>query len=121
MARTKTHDDVVSSQKLADLESTTTAAGLVASYAGIKSEQTSEILALVDVHGVESLTQAAKNAHRQSNPMLHVHGWLRLWRGLPIRRRPLPPTCGECDEYGRLGDDAHGRAVRCTCRRPAAA
>ncbi|HET8994148.1 MULTISPECIES: hypothetical protein [unclassified Rhodococcus (in: high G+C Gram-positive bacteria)] len=52
---------------------------------------------------------------------MHVHGWLRLWRALPAPRMPLAPKCGQCDEYGRLDDDEHRRAVRCGCRVPVAA
>lgn len=135
ISRTKTHNDVVafadttqppadatkSAEKLRDLETATTAAGLPASYARIQPRQKSEILSLIDTHGVTALALAAGTAHRPTNPTLHVHGWLRLWRSLPAPRRPRPPTCGDCDEYGWLGDDEYGRAVRCVCRRPVAA
>ena len=127
--RTRTNNDVVASlprqdtesdRALADLRTAASKAGLVASFARIKPQQHSEILALIGVHGVDALVVAAKNAHRQSNPTMHVHGWLPLWRALPAPRAPLPPTCGRCDEYGRLPDDESGRAVRCARRRQAA-
>lgn len=127
LQRTETHNDVVSSvpkpdpkhQKLiAALEAATTRAGLVASYARIKPAQHAEIVALATMHGIDTLVAAAKAAHRQTNPTMHVHGWLRLWRAIPAPRPTPPPLCGRCDEYGWLPDDEHGRAVRCACRKP---
>ncbi|TCN54871.1 hypothetical protein EV641_104136 [Rhodococcus sp. SMB37] len=128
--RTETNNDVVASSTrpgtdddrvLGSLEAATTAAGLVASFRRIKPAQKCEILALAALHGVDALASAAKLSHRPANPTMHVHGWLRLWRALPAPRMPLPPRCGQCDEYGWLDDDEHGRAVRCGCRVPVAA
>lgn len=129
-SRTETNNDVVASSLLSKseddhildtLEAATTTAGLVASFNRIKPAQKCEILALAALHGVDALASAAKVAHRPANPTMHVHGWLRLWRALPAPRMPLPPRCGQCDEYGWLDDDEHGRAVRCGCRAPVAA
>jgi hypothetical protein len=126
--RTETNNDVAAStcpesddRVLDALEAATVSAGLMASFAKIKPQQRCEILALAALHGVEALASAAKTAHRPANPTMHVHGWLRLWRALPTPRMPLPPRCGQCDEYGWLDDDEHGRAVRCGCRVPVAA
>lgn len=128
LPRKETYNDVVSSapksdpkhQKLIDaLEAATSRAGLVASYARIKPQQHAEIVALATAHGIDALVTSARNAHRHANPTMHVHGWLRLWRALPIPRPALPATCGQCDEYGWLPDDEQGRAVRCACRRQA--
>ncbi|MCD5419163.1 replication protein [Rhodococcus pyridinivorans] len=128
--RTRTNNDVVAPFSpqddngdcaLQDLRAATSKAGLVASFARVKPQQRCEILALTDLHGVDALVAAARGAHRPSNPTMHVHGWLPLWRSLPAPRPSLPPTCGQCDEYGWLSDDEFGRAVRCACRRQVAA
>ncbi|MDG3011801.1 replication protein [Rhodococcus sp. D2-41] len=108
--------------KLADLESATVAAGLPASYGRVRAMQRSAILELIDQHGIPELVAAARSAHRDSNPTLHVNGWLRLWQALPVRQAVrVAPKCGKCDEYGWLPDDAQGRAVRCSCRTAAVA
>ncbi|WP_407107889.1 replication protein [Rhodococcus aetherivorans] len=104
-------------QQIADLEAATLAAGLPASYQRIKPAQKTELLRLIDVHGVDALAAAAAAAHRPMNPTMHVHGWLRLWQALPApRAAEAPPTkCDQCDEYGWLPDDEDGRAVMCPC------
>ncbi|MFC9786397.1 replication protein [Rhodococcus sp. NPDC127528] len=104
-------------QSLANLEAATLAAGLPASYARTKATQRGEILAMIDLHGIPALVDAAKRAHREENPTMHVHGWIRLWKALPLPRpvRPAAPLCGSCVE-GWLDDDEDGRAVRCSCR-----
>ncbi|MDG3012359.1 replication protein [Rhodococcus sp. D2-41] len=107
--------------KLADLEAATLDAGLPASYRRIRAAQRTAILELIDQHGVPALVDAARRAHRDANPTLHVHGWLRLWQAMPVRQaRRVAPKCDQCDEYGWLPDDAQGRAVRCSCRAVAA-
>ncbi|WP_395705456.1 replication protein [Rhodococcus ruber] len=105
-------------QKIADLEAATLAAGLPASYQRIKPAQKTEILRLIDLHGVDALVQAAVAVHRATNPTMHVHGWLRLWQAIPTPRAAAvasPTKCDQCDEYGWLPDDEDGRAVMCPC------
>lgn len=104
-------------QKIADLEAATLAAGLPASYARIQPAQKTEILRLIDVHGVDALVATAAAAHRPTNPTMHVHGWLRLWQAMPTSRAAAAPAtkCDRCDEYGWLPDDEDGRAVMCPC------
>lgn len=109
--------------KVAELEQATLAAGLPASYARIKATQRTEILALIDQHGVQALAAAAQRAHRGDNPTLHVNGWLRLWTAMPApRTTPTPPTpaelkntCGDC-VGGWIEDADHNPLRRCTCQ-----
>lgn len=110
-------------QKLADLEAATLAEGLAASYGRIKAEQRTAILELIDLHGIPSLVDATKRAHRPDNPTMHVHGWVRLWRSipLPLTARAAEPLCGVCVEGWLPEEDEQGRAVRCTCRTAVAA
>ena len=110
-------------EKLADLEQTTSAVGLLASYEHIKPKQRTEILGLIDRHGIPALAKAAAKAHRDDSPTLYVTGWLRLWRAMPAPRvTPTPPTVGElrhaCDDcVGGWIEDAAGLPVRrCACR-----
>lgn len=107
-------------QALADLEAATLAAGLPASFAKIRK---GEILALLDVHGVQALVDAAQKAHRPENPTMHVHGWLRLWAALPLPRVTAGPpspdelkrTCSDC--VGGWVEDTDGLPIRrCACR-----
>jgi len=100
----------------AELESATLAAGLPASYARIKPKQRGEILAMLRLHGVDRLVEAAKRAHRPENPTVHVHGWIRLWMSLPLPR-PAAPTekCTKCEGTGFVLND-EDLAVRCECR-----
>lgn len=103
--------------KLAELEQTTLAAGLPASFAKIKADPKAAIIALIDTHGAQALTDAAVKVHRPENPTMHVNGWIRLWQAMPAPRatRAAAPLCGECIE-GWLEDDQDGKAVRCACR-----
>lgn len=104
--------------KLADLEAATLMEGLAASYGRINAEQRTAILELVDQHGVPALVDAAKRAHRPDNPTMHVHGWVRLWKAMPLPRaaRAVEPLCGSCVEGWLPEEDEQGRAVRCSCR-----
>ncbi|MDH6279317.1 replication protein [Prescottella agglutinans] len=107
--------------ELADLEREALAAGLPASFRRIGATQKTEILQLVDLHGVPALVEAAKHAHRSESPTMHAHGFLRLWSAMPRPREvhASVPLCGECVE-GWIVDptDVYGKkpAVRCSCR-----
>jgi len=95
-------------------------AELTATFVYLEPDAAAAIEALIATHGVAMLVAAAKSVHRPGNPMRLAHGWLPLWRSLPTPR-VTQPKCDDCDEYGWLPDDEHGRAVRCGCRVPAAA
>lgn len=95
-------------------------AGLTATFVYLQPDAAAAIEELIATHGVPTLVAAAKSVHRPGNPLRYAHAWLPLWRSLPTPR-VLRPKCGDCDEYGWLPDDEHGRAVRCACRAPAAA
>ncbi|MFD6860059.1 replication protein [Rhodococcus sp. NPDC060090] len=98
------------------LEAATLAAGLPASYARIKPEQSREITGLIAIHGIDALVAAATRAHRPENPTMHVHGWIRLWASLPVRRSlPRPSSCSECVN-GWIEDDEYEIVGRCECR-----
>lgn len=99
---------------LAELERQALAAGLSASFG--RMTKRGEILAMVDLHGVPALVEAAKRAHRPEHPTAHVHGWLRLWKALPVpRTAPRWQSCGQCDAYGWM-PEVDGNAVRSSCR-----
>ncbi|MFF0816665.1 replication protein [Rhodococcus sp. NPDC003318] len=106
-------------QALTALEAATLAAGLPASYARIKAGQRSVIRAMINLHGIPALVEAAKRAHRPENPTVHVHGWIRLWQAMPLPRPTRPaaaPLCGQCVE-GWVEDPDTGRPIRrCECR-----
>lgn len=74
--------------------------------------------ALIDTHGIPALAQAAEQDHRPLDPTKYAQGYLRAWTALTPPRPTVAPhtSCGACDEYGWLPDDAQGRAVRCPCR-----
>jgi len=116
---------------IADLEAATLAEGLPASYARIKPAQKTELLKLIDRHGIDRLVQTAVRAHRPENPTMHVHGWIRLWQSLSTSHAsrkdetPGPPPmsevrgdngCGNCEHGWVLGPDRRPiePAVRCT-------
>lgn len=105
-----------SDRDLADLEAATLAAGLHASYA--KATRKGEVLAMIQLHGIPALVDAAKRAHRPDNATMHVHGWLNLWAAMPLPRPTRPaaaPLCGDCVE-GWI-ENADGLPVRrCECR-----
>ncbi|MCK8675013.1 replication protein [Rhodococcus sp. HM1] len=117
---------------IAELEAATLAEGLPATYAGIKPTQKTELLELIDRHGVDTLVQAAVRAHRPENPTMHVHGWIRLWKALSARPArtgetsgPPPMSevrgdndCDNCEHGWVLGPDRRPiePAVRCACR-----
>ncbi|MEE2059280.1 replication protein [Rhodococcus artemisiae] len=101
------------------LEAATLAAGLPASYARIKVEQKREITAMIQIHGIDALVEAATRAHRPANPTMHVHGWIRLWRSLPVHRSlPRSSSCRKCVN-GWVEDDEYEIVGRCECRRAA--
>lgn len=119
-----------SKRKLADLEAATLAAGLPASYAKIKPQQKGQLDALITLHGIDALVAAAKRVHRDENPTMHVHGWIRLWLAMPVPRTSptsgpsLIDDCDLCDEYAWvLGPDRKPvePAQWCTHGRQAAA
>lgn len=107
-------------QKLVDLEEALLAAGLAISFGKVSAIAKGELIAMVDIHGIPALVQAARKAHRPESPTRHAHGILPLWKAMPRPRaaRPSVPHCGECD-HGWLDDDDQGRAVRCSCRNTA--
>jgi len=110
----------VDDRDLAALEAATLAAGLPASYARVRPKERGEILALIGAHGVDRLVDAAKQAHRPSNPTMHVHGWIRLWSALALpRRHTSAPRCAACEGTGFVLND-EDLAVRCVCRHRAA-
>lgn len=126
LSEIRTADD----RKLTDLEAATVAAGLPASYSRIKATQRTAIVELIDQHGVAALVEAATRSHRDTNPTIHVNGWLRLWKVLPARSTNVSSgttgvrtcTCGDCDGRGWLIDqDDTGPARRCTAWRTWAA
>ncbi|MCK0089245.1 replication protein [Rhodococcus sp. F64268] len=101
------------------LEAATLAAGLPASYARIKPEQRREIATLIELHGIDALVAAATRAHRPENPTMHVHGWIRLWRSLPVHRSlTRSSSCRKCVN-GWVEDDEYEIVGRCECRRAA--
>ncbi|MGW0043497.1 replication protein [Rhodococcus sp. NPDC003348] len=105
-------------QALAELEAATLAAKLPASYARTKAAQRGLILESIDLHGIPALVEAAKRAHRPENPTMHVHGWVRLWKAMPLPRpvRAAAPLCGDCVE-GWIEDPDTGLPIRrCSCR-----
>ena len=94
----KTHAVVDESHTLVTtLEAATLAAGLPASYARIKAEQKHEITAMIRIHGIAALVDAATRAHRPDNPTIHVHGWIRLWKSLRV-----PPQVPDAELMRRM-------------------
>ena len=118
--RTSQVSNASQSPEVARLAAACKQSGLTATFAYLRPDSVAAIEALIATHGVPTLVTAAKAAHRPSDPMRYAHAWLPMWQGLSVPRI-RPAKCGECDEYGWLPDDAHGRAVRCPCRTPQAA
>ncbi|UVT26256.1 helix-turn-helix domain-containing protein [Rhodococcus pyridinivorans] len=125
LPRTKTnrmHQASTSTQspEVARLAAACKKSGLSATFAYLRPVAIAAMEALIATHGVPTLVAAAKAAHRPGDPMRYAHAWLPMWQRLPVPR-VRPAKCDECDEYGWLPDDEHGRAVRCHCRTPQAA
>ncbi|MFD0454619.1 hypothetical protein ACFQZK_31440 [Rhodococcus aetherivorans] len=92
-------------------------AGLTARFDTLTAEKASMIAHAVDVHGIDALVRAALERHRPQDPARSAAAWIPTWQELRPPRPKLPPTCGNCDDYGWRPDDELGRAVRCPCRR----
>lgn len=103
------------SPSVANLAVACSRAGLTATFAYLKPEAAAAIEILIEVHGVPKLVATAKAVHRPGDPMKYAQAWVPMWQGLAVPRA-VSDKCGECDEYGWLPDDEHGRAVRCPCR-----
>lgn len=98
--------------------------GLSARWDRLRPEQETMIGALLEAHGVAALADAAERAHRPTDPTRYAQGYLGAWAELAPPRPAAAPrsaSCGACDEFGWLPDDAQGRAVRCACRAATAA
>ncbi|MFD6897823.1 helix-turn-helix domain-containing protein [Rhodococcus sp. NPDC060086] len=104
-----------------DLAAACRLAGLTARFDTLTAEKATMIAHSVDVHGIDALVRAALERHRPNDPARSAAAWISIWQELRPPRPKLPPTCGQCDEYGWLPDDDLGRAVRCSCRRNACA
>lgn len=104
-------------QHLTDLEAAVHAAGIPVSFGKMNAKSRGQVSAMLDIHGIPSLVDAAKRSQRPDNPTRHVHGLLPTWLAMPLPRitRTTAPLCGQCVE-GWLEDDADGRAVKCPCR-----
>ncbi|MFD6855993.1 helix-turn-helix domain-containing protein [Rhodococcus sp. NPDC060090] len=107
--------------RIDDLAAACRRAGLTARFDTLSAEKATLIAHAVDVHGVDALVRVALERHRPSDPARSAAAWISIWQELRPPRPKLPPTCGQCDEYGWLPDDDLGRAVRCSCRRNACA
>ncbi|TCN49153.1 helix-turn-helix protein [Rhodococcus sp. SMB37] len=100
-----------------DLATACRRAGLTARFDTLTAEKATLIAHAVDVHGIDALVRAALERHRPNDPARSAAAWISIWQELRPPQPKLPPTCGQCDEYGWLPDDDLGRAVRCSCRR----
>ncbi|NKT91714.1 replication protein [Rhodococcus hoagii] len=105
------------------------ARGLTARWDAVKPEQCDAITGLLETHGVAALADAARDAHRPSNPTRYAQGFIGAWSALTTARRVMqgPPapaelrrTCPDC--VGGWVEDAAGLPIRrCACRTAAAA
>lgn len=119
-SRPKTFARAAAQQRYSRIDDLATAcrrAGLTARFDTLTAEKATLIARSVDLHGIEALVQAALERHRPHDPARSAAAWISMWQELRPPRPKLPPTCGQCDEYGWLPDDDLGRAVRCPCRR----
>ncbi|MCK0090493.1 helix-turn-helix domain-containing protein [Rhodococcus sp. F64268] len=103
--------------QLDDLAAACRRAGLTARFDTLTTEKAAMIADFLAIHGIEALVRAALTRHRPDDPARSAAAWISTWQQLQPPRPKLPPTCGQCDEYGWLPDDDLGRAVRCPCRR----
>ena len=125
-------------RNLADLAQACAEAGLLASFEHVKPAQKTDILALIDTHGVPALVARAKKLHRDDNPTLYAQGWITAWKAMPLRssttdETPTPPSmarirahegCGDCEYGWVLGPDKRtpiDPPTRCACKKPVAA
>lgn len=102
--------------------------GLAARWDRLQPEQADAIASLLETHGAAVLADAARDAHRPSNPTRFAQGYLGTWSALPAQRHVTqgPPTpaelrraCADC--VGGWIEDAEGLPIRrCTCRAVAA-
>ncbi|WP_257890975.1 helix-turn-helix domain-containing protein [Rhodococcus sp. USK10] len=108
------------SGRIAQLESAARYAGLSARFDRINEVESVTLESLLKVHSVEALIAHARSQHRADNPARFVSAWIPGWLALPVANREsvdaARPKCGRCDEFGWIGEDEHGRMIRCECR-----
>lgn len=112
------------SENYKNLEVACAEAGLTARFDSTKPEQKTQILELIDQHGIPALVKRAQSLHNPENPTMYVQGWITAWKSLPPARSTntsTPPAfradkCADCEGTGFVIND-EDKAVHCSCRK----